>query len=695
MSSTAREGRSASGGSSVQARLARLQAVLLDLGPDPRANVSVLTALAGELLGGDCAHYAWLEDSDLVLRASWHQHPGPASNRDDASLPYTDVLREALMRACAIRGPHRPRHAMPGPIVRACGYRTWLGHAVQVRGEARGSLCVFWRSRQEPGQPEQALLGVIAAEIGREEDRLWTEQRLREREQCLLATLRAGKHGLFDFHVATGELVVSDDYARMLGYELSDFQPSIEGWLESLHPDDRPAVHALFKECVAGTRDAFSTEYRIRARGGEWRWVRASGAVLRAGDDGRVVRVVGTHTDVTSIRLGEEERLRFELRSAQAQKLESLGVLAGGIAHDFNNLLLAILGNLDLVRETVPDHSNARAGIDQAMSAARRAADLTRQMLAYAGKGTFVLEELDLDQAVRDALPMLQTRVPRHACLELNLCDCKAVVRVDPRQLEQVLLNLVTNAAEAMDKPDGRITLSTGVDELDQSALAQSRIAQLPAAGTFAWIEVADNGSGMDAQTLDRLFDPFFSTRFTGRGLGLAAVHGIVRGHGGAIFVQSELGVGSRIRVALPAVSYQAAVEPRSRGVRSVHAARRTVLIVDDEQPVRVVTSRMVERLGWDYLLASDGVEALDLFREHADRVACVLLDWSMPAMPAADIFRAIRLVRNDVPVIATSGFARTRHHDAPPESIRFLQKPYSLESLRSELECAILRGHA
>ncbi len=695
MSSTARDGRSASGGSSVQARLARLQAALLGLGPDPRANVSTLTALAGELLGADCAHYAWVDEPASVLRASWHRRPGPATTRDDASLPYTDVLRETLMRACTVRGPHGLRRTMPDPVVRACGYRTWLGHAVLVQGEARGSVCVFWCSREGPGRSERALLGVIAAEIGREEDRLRTEQRLREREQSLLAAFRAGKHGLFDFHVATGELVVSDDFARMLGDEQAEFRPSIEGWLERLHPDDRPAVHALFDECVVGKQDVFCTQYRIRARGGEWRWVRASGAVLRGGDDGRVVRVVGTHTDLTSIRLDEEERLRLELRSAQAQKLESLGVLAGGIAHDFNNLLLAILGNLDLVRETVPDHSNARAGIDQAMSAARRAANLTRQMLAYAGKGTFVLQDLDLDQAVRVALPMLQTRVPRHACLELDLCDCKAVVRADPRQLEQVLLNLVTNAAEAMDKPDGRITLSTGVSDFDRAALVQSRIAQLPAAGTFAWIEVADNGTGMDEQTLERLFDPFFSTRFTGRGLGLAAVHGIVRGHGGAIFVQSEPGVGSRIRVALPAVSHQPTVACRPCGVRSVHAARRTVLIVDSDQPVRIVTSRMVERLGWDCLLASNGSEAMDLFRAHADHIACVILDWSMPSTGGSEMVRALRLLRNDIPVIATGGFARTRHPDAPPESIGFLQKPYSTETLRLELECAILQGRA
>ena len=273
--------------------------------------------------------------------------------------------------------------------------------------------------------------------------------------------------------------------------------------------------------------------------------------ILDAG--GEVTGFRGVDRDITERTRAEAERLEMERRLLHAQKLESLGILAGGIAHDFNNLLMAVIGNLDLALLDLSPISAARPYIDRALQATRRGADLTRQMLAYSGKGRFVITRMDLSELVRENTNFFRTAISR--TVSMNLCltgECSAI-EADAGQVQQVIMNLITNASEAIGEKAGVITLTTGVEAFDAAYLSTSRLSEKPPAGRFAYVEVSDTGCGMADETKQRLFDPFFTTKFTGRGLGMSAVLGIVQGHKGAVMVQSAVGHGSTIRVLFPA----------------------------------------------------------------------------------------------------------------------------------------------
>jgi two-component system cell cycle sensor histidine kinase/response regulator CckA len=412
-------------------------------------------------------------------------------------------------------------------------------------------------------------------------------------------------------------------------------------------------------------------------------------------DKGRVTSVIGAAMDITDRQKAEAARLEMERRLLHAQKLESIGLLAGGIAHDFNNLLLAVLGNLELALDDLPVGSPVRTSVEHALAAARRGSDLTRQMLAYSGRGHFVIDDIDLNRLVEENAHMLRAATARQVTLDLRLDPAVPPVRADAGQVQQVIMNLITNASEAIGDAPGVVTVSTGAMYCDAEYLDRSRLAERPPPGLFAWVEVSDTGCGMDAETMARLFDPFFSTKFAGRGLGMSAVQGIVQGHGGAILVTSEPGRGTTIRVLFPASA--AGPRPSAVGTETLppgQAAGQSdtgalVLVVDDEEPVRRLTAAMVARLGYRVLAASSGAEAAALMRERGREVACVLLDLTMPDMDGVATFEVIRRVAPAAKVVLCSGYSTPPI--VPDLTSRglavFLQKPYGLAALRDTLE--------
>ena len=394
----------------------------------------------------------------------------------------------------------------------------------------------------------------------------------------------------------------------------------------------------------------------------------------------------------------EQQRLELERRLLHSQKLESLGVLAGGIAHDFNNILMAILGNLDLALRKLSPVSPARSNIEQSAQAARRATDLTRQMLAYSGKGKFVVKPMDLSELVQENAHLFRTGIARTTTLDLRLARSLHAIEADAGQVQQVIMNLITNASEAIGDRPGVITVSTGERECDGEFLRSSRLDEVPPAGRFVYLEVADTGCGMDEQTQQRLFDPFFSTKAAGRGLGMSAILGIVRGHRGAIFVESIPEQGTTVRIFFPALMGPPAakdVPVTAVAAAPVAAASRTVLIVDDEEIVRNVCKDMVESFGMQALTAVDGRDAVEVFTEHADAIDLVILDLTMPNMDGMTAFEMISRIKPGVKVILSSGYNEQ-------ESIRrmssrglagFIQKPYSLQDLRDAIEKAGREG--
>ncbi len=400
-------------------------------------------------------------------------------------------------------------------------------------------------------------------------------------------------------------------------------------------------------------------------------------------------RIIVSVVDHTERKQADEERERLEVQVRHTQKLESLGVLAGGIAHDFNNMLVSILGNADLALLKLPPAAPGREHIGAIEQAARRAADLCRQMLAYSGKGKFVIESLDISQVVREMGHMLEVSVSKKAPIRYQLADSLPAVDADPTQLRQIILNLIVNASEAIGDENGIISITTGVMDCDAAYLKNTYVGEDLPRGRYVFVEVSDTGCGMDDETREKLFDPFFSTKFAGRGLGMSAVLGIVRGHGGTIKIYSELGRGSTFKVLLPASARPAdhAPEPEEAGSERWRV-RGSVLLVDDDESVRQVGEAMLKHAGFTVFTASDGDEALQVFREHADEIRCVLLDLTMPRMDGEECFRELRRVRGDVCVVLSSGY------NAQDVSQRFvgkglagfIQKPYRYENMAAVL---------
>jgi PAS domain S-box-containing protein len=410
--------------------------------------------------------------------------------------------------------------------------------------------------------------------------------------------------------------------------------------------------------------------------------------------NGRVTGAIGVAIDVTEQRHAEAQRLDLERKLLESQKLESLGVLAGGVAHDFRNLLVTILGHVSLALDDLPPDSPAREKLGRIETAARRGSELARQMLAYAGRERVVLEPVDVNGVVAEMKELLRVSMGRAVRVTYDLRPDLPPVHADPTQVRQVVMNLVINAAESLGERGGAITVRTGVVDLGASDLKEAHHAPDASPGPHFCLEVADSGCGIDAVTMARIFDPFFTTKSSGRGFGLATVLGVVRGHRGALRVDSEPGRGTTFRVYLPcavAAAERAAAPARPAGSRN-EPEGRTILLVDDEEDVRAVTAHMLERLGCSVLQAGDGCEGIEVFRAHAHLIDAVLVDLTLPRLSGDQVFQAIRDIRPDARVILMSGYSNeiaTRGLDAD-RLAGFLRKPFSVADLRSTMGRAL-----
>ncbi|MBJ6752485.1 CHASE domain-containing protein [Geomonas anaerohicana] len=403
---------------------------------------------------------------------------------------------------------------------------------------------------------------------------------------------------------------------------------------------------------------------------------------------GRLVEVQAVGQDITERKKAEEERVRYEQQLLHAQKMESLGVLAGGIAHDFNNILMAIIGNVDLSLMKLPDDSPVTPNLKNIETAANRAAYLAKQMLAYSGKGRFMVEKADLNRLIEELRHVLETSAG-NAELKLDLARPLPAVEADPNQMRQILMNLVQNAGESIGEGKGEITLRTGSVTLDRDSVMDLILGENMTEGRYVFMEVVDTGSGMDEEVQKKVFDPFFTTKFTGRGLGLAAVHGIVRGHRGGIRIYSEPGRGTTFKVLLPAT--EAATEPvPAEPVQDDWRGEGKILLVDDEETVRSIGTRMLRELGFTPVAASNGEEALSLYREHPD-VRAVILDLTMPGMDGEECFRQLQALDPKVQVIMSSGFSEQDVVQKFDGRVLggFIQKPYTLKALKEVMRKA------
>ncbi len=514
------------------------------------------------------------------------------------------------------------------------------------------------------GRPALLMLAADVTERRRADDALRrSEERFRELAEAVhevFCVMDARTHRL---------LYANQAYERVFGplREPADAVPV--PWTEHVHPDDRARVlHA-----VTTAREPATEEFRIVGPDRPPQWIRAHVSPVRD-PAGRVVRVIAIMEDITELRRAEEQ-------AYLAQKMEAIGLLAGGVAHDLNNILTAITGEAELLREDLPVGDARREAVQEILKSVGRAAALTRQLLAFSRRQVLDPRVLDLNALVANLDKMLRRVIGEDVSLETVPGAAPGTVRADPGQLEQVVMNLVVNARDAM--PDGgKLTIETAAVELDEAYAAAHRPVQ---PGSYVMLAVSDTGCGMTEEVRSRIFEPFFTTKEQGRGtgLGLATVYGIVKQSGGYIWVYSEPGRGSTFKVYLPRVTDPVDAPPVRSPIRPAPTGSETVLVAEDDDAVRAMARRALERYGYRVLEARNGTEALALCLDGKG-VDLLVTDVVMPAMGGAESAHAVRVLRPGMKILYVSGYADRAAawiHDFPP-GCAFLQKPFSPETL-------------
>jgi two-component system cell cycle sensor histidine kinase/response regulator CckA len=549
-----------------------------------------------------------------------------------------------------------------------------------------GSNGWFLTSKFPLRDPEGRISGIVG--ICRDITGRKEEQRKLEEERAFLETLiHATDTGFVVVDQLGRVLDANAEYVRMTGHgSTSDIRNrNVVEWT-ALHDQERSAAAVAACGQSGQTRQL---EIDYVWPDGKLQPVEINARMIDTGEGRRIVSLC---RDIAGRRAAERDRLDLENKMREAQKLESLGVLAGGIAHDFNNLLTAVLGGASLVAADLPPGSPLLAEVEQIETAAARAAELCKQMLAYSGKGRFVLQRLELSQLVSESTELLHLSVRKNAELTLELTPNLPPLLADSTQIQQIIMNLVINASEAVGDEGGTVRVRTGLMNADAAYLASTHPPSGLAPGPYVYLEVSDNGCGMDAEVCARIFDPFFTTKFTGRGLGLAAVLGIVRGHRGALRVDTERGWGTTFRVLLPPA--EGKIEP-TRPKQQTETQWRgsgTVLLVDDEESVRKATEKMLIHMGFEVRIAVDGEDGLEQFRGDPSAFRLVLLDLTMPRLDGEKTLHAIRELQPDIRVLMMSGFTEqevaARFDADRPDG--FLEKPFRLTTLRDKVRAVI-----
>ncbi len=508
---------------------------------------------------------------------------------------------------------------------------------------------------------------------------------LLESQQRYELAVNGVNDGIWDLNLEADQVYYSPQWKRILGYEDQELPNMMSVWENTVHSEDHPRVMAAIQDHWQKRTPYYASEHRLRTKSGEYKWVFSRGRAIWD-RNGKVVRMAGSTTDIT-------QRKSLENQLRQSQQLESIGRLAAGVAHDFNNLLTAILGHATFMQLQLPQNSVLHPCLENIQKASLRAADLCKQMLAYAGQGSFSIEQTDANDLIHDTVDLLKVSISKKASLAIDLHPDALLIKVDIAQIRQVVMNLVLNAAEAIGDRSGHIQVRTRVASPSAADLKEAVLATAEVRSRYVRIEVTDTGCGMDQETIDRIFEPFFSTKFAGRGLGLSAVLGILKAHDGLLRVTSQVGGGTSFQVFIPLME-EPEVAPAKPAPSTPERWRGsgTVLVVDDEEGVRMSTKHLLQELGFDVLLARDGDEAVETFRDRKGDIAAVILDLTMPGLSGEEVFTEIRQLRPDTPVLLSSGYdARNAAGRAAMQGLNgFLQKPFEFAELSNKLRTCL-----
>ena len=574
---------------------------------------------------------------------------------------------------------------------RARDLATWvplLAAALKARriADFAAQQAHFERQATAQSQSLAERLDAVARENHRlfhESEKNLAERRRVEAEQHRFVALVENSADCIGLFAASGELLFLNSSGLVItGFE--DMAAARGRHFEDLFPAPQRtwARQRVLPQALESGRWTGETQFANRRQGNLIDVHQTLFRILHGGDPQPMLALIAR--DVTETR-------RAEQRLRHTAKLESLGIMAGGIAHDFNNLLTGIMGNASLLVSLLPPAEAVLA--DEIVKTSERAAHLTRQMLAYAGQGRFQLAPLDLSHEVREVLAVVKFSIGANVALHLDLPAGLPLIEGDPGQIQQVIMNLVINAGEALDAKRGTIIVRTGVQDVDAGYLAQTFGPSPIEPGRYVSLEVHDTGVGMNEDTQSKIFDPFFTTKFTGRGLGLAAVSGIIRGHHGALKMYSKVGQGTSFHVIFPALPVDTGAAPAA--VPQTVEGSGTILVIDDEAMVRNVAKAVLESRGYRVLLAEDGLSGVELFKTAHRLIVLVVLDLTMPLMGGEEALQLLRRIRPDLPVILSSGYNESQiltRFTAQPIA-GFIQKPYTATQLLGKVQEALQGG--
>ncbi|MBP7618648.1 MAG: PAS domain-containing protein [Geothrix sp.] len=537
------------------------------------------------------------------------------------------------------------------------------------QGRLLGKLMLY---ADQPGdihsdavQLAQTLAGHLAFSLGRKQ----AEEEHRATERRLNRILRSLPVVFYDAEAPhpMAATWVSENVAEVTGYSAEELKTVPDLWDQILHSEDRPQLQKALEQ-TRGTGSAV-VEYRLRRKDGAWIWLLDHMERVDLKPDG-TLRIVGVLTDISDRKLQEESQ-------REGQRLEGIGLLAGGIAHDFNNLLTAMTGSLNLAQMKLPSESPVHAHLGNLETILERASDLTRQMLADSGRGKLHVAAVDLNRTVQEMTELLRVSISKQAQLLVMPSPRLPAILADATQIHQVVMNLITNASEAIGEREGTITLTTRVEPLTAGQLPPAPPSPVMAPGNYVVLEVSDTGCGIPPEALTRIFDPFFTTKATGRGLGLSALLGILRAHQGGVRVTSRPSGGTTVTIYLPSHDPE---EPQVKPSK-----RAQILVVDDEPMILLNASELIAGLGLDVVTAKNGREALEWIQGNPHGFSLILMDQIMPGVDGRTTARLIHQLDPEVPIILSSGFS-LETSELGEDIAGFLPKPYSLAQLRRTL---------
>ncbi len=562
----------------------------------------------------------------------------------------------------------------------------WSQPIKDSSGQVIGTFAMY---HQEPKKPTPFDLTLMksAAELARNAIvHKQNLERITASEAQLLEAQKLANIGNWTLNLKDNTLTWSDEVYRIFEIDKSSFAASYEAFLDTIHPDDRERVNQAYTNSLK-TKEPYEITHRLLMPDGRIKHVNECCETF-FDYHGQPYKSLGTVQDITKSVIAQQEKENIQSKMEHVQRLESLGVLAGGIAHDFNNILTAILGNAELAQSKLSTASPIHDYIGNITLASHKAADLCKQMLAYSGKGQFVIKPVSLSVLIEEMEQLLNVSIAKNIVLRLDLSPQIPAIDADITQIQQVIMNLIINASEAIGSHSGAISLSTGVMRVDQQYLSETFLDEDLKEGQYVYLEVSDTGCGMSPDIQSKVFEPFFTTKFTGRGLGMAAILGIVRGHHGAIKVYSEENKGTTFKILFPSSQHTALPLTLKDKDANLWHGEGCILIIDDEETIREVAASMLKDMGLKTLQAADGIEGIAMFREHKDNITAVLLDMTMPRMGGEDTYSELCRINPKIKVILSSGYTE---HDATNRFAGkglagFLQKPYTPKQLAEKL---------